>query len=334
MLNLQCPTEIKDLKAQIEEKKEKLEDAEKKELELRKQKRDLEEEKAKFDLKFQRELDAQKKIIEESTAKKISDEHQLKDKENDKKITDLTQKINELKRQAEQGSQKLQGEVFERDLEYRLRNQFNSDEIEPVSSKGADILQKVYSRSGKLCGTILIESKNTKNWSNNWISKLKQDQRDAKADIGIIISTVMPEGVENFRWQEGIMVVKYAYAVPVINLLREQLSEVDRVRASSRGVNQKINLLQAYLTGNEFKQRVESIFEAITSMHEDLQKEKRAMARLWSKREKQIEQAGNGMLSAYGSMQGILGPSMPEIKSLEMPDNLSEDSGNEYASDK
>ena len=328
-------TEIKDLKAQIKEKDEQLSEAEEEELKVRQQKRELEEDKKKIELKFQRKIDEERSKIEEETAKKISEEQELKGKEKDEKIAKLTKTITELKRQAEQGSQKTQGQVLEQNLEQLLKNNFNNDHVESISSgvKGADILQKVYSRQGKLCGTILIESKNSKNWNGNWISKLKEDQREKKADVGMIISTVMPEGVENFSWQDGIMVVKYPYALPIMRLLRERLSELQRVKSSSRGINQKINSLHDYLTGTEFKQSVESIVEALVQMQDDLQKEKRAMTRIWSKREKQIEQAGKGMINAYGSIQGILGDSMPKIKRLEMHGILPEDSDLEDTSD-
>ena len=318
--------DLKDLKEQIKEKSEKLDEAEKQELKLRKEKRELEEAKKKFQIEVERKLDDERKKIFEEASKKSEEEHNLKDKEKQKQIDDLRTQIGELKRKAEQGSQKLQGEVLEKELEQVLREQFVQDEIEPISSgvSGADILQKVCSRAGKICGTILIESKNAKNWSNTWLQKLKKDQREAKADMGVIITTVLPEGVSSFDCQEGIIIVHFNHAIPVILLLRNQLFEIARTKSFNTGKNEKMEALYNYLTGTEFRQKVESVVEAFAHMMDDLQKEKRAMTKIWSKREKQIEQAFYGIAGMYGGMQGIVGTSLPEIKGLNMPEFLLE----------
>ena len=319
--------ELKDLNEQLTEKTKKLEIAEKQELQLRKEKRELDEAKKSFELELQRKLDTERKSIFEEASKKSLEEHNLKDKEKQKKIDDLTTQIGELKRKAEQGSQQTQGEVLEQELEQMLREQFTQDEIEPISTGvlGADILQKVCIRNGKVCGTILIESKNAKKWSNSWIQKLKNDQREAKADIGVIITTVLPEGISSFDCQEEIFIVSINQAIPVISILRNQLFELARVKSLNTGKDAKLEAIYQYLTGAEFKQKVQTIIESFSYMNEDLQREKRVMTKMWSKREKELQQVFNGVLGMYGGMQGILGSSMPEIKSLEMPSLLSEE---------
>lgn len=318
--------EMKDLQEQLKEKSDMLEKAQKQELELRKEKRKIETEKKNFELEMNRKLDDERKKIYEDALKKASDEHTLKNKEKQKTIDDLTKQITDLKRKAEQGSQKLQGEVLELELEEVLQRNFNNDDIEPIVSgaKGADIFQKVKSNNGKLCGSILIESKQAKNWSDTWISKLKKDQREAKADIGVLVSTVLPDGIDNFAFIEGIVVVHFKSVIPVILLLRNQLFEVARTKSFNTGKNEKMEALYTYLTGTEFRQKVETIVEAFANMMDDLQKEKRAMTKIWSKREKQIEQAFYGIAGMYGGLQGIIGSSLPEIKSLNMPEFLLE----------
>jgi len=326
--------DMEDLENQLKERGEALEKAQKQELELRKEKRKIEEEKKNFELEMTRKLDEERnKILEEAT-KKVVEEHELKDKEKDKQMDDLKKQINEWRRKAEQGSQKLQGEVLELELEELLRRNFEDDEIEPIASgvKGADILQKVNSNGGKLCGTILIESKNRRDWSDTWIPKLKKDQREKKADIAIIVTTVLPDGMNNFGFLENVVIVHHKSVIPVILLLRNQLFEVSRTKSVNTGRNEKMEMLYNYLTGTEFRQKVESVVEAFVRMNNDLQKEKRAMTKIWSKREKQIEQAFYGIASMYGSMQGIVGSSLPEIKNLDMPNLLlehHEDKGSE-----
>tara|TARA_Y100000310_G_scaffold321461_1_gene379124 strand:- start:786 stop:2039 length:1254 start_codon:yes stop_codon:yes gene_type:complete len=312
--------DLKDLKEQVKEKDELLQTAQKKELDLRKEKRKLDEAKKNFEQEIERKLDDERKKIYEEATKEIDEEHKLKDKEKDKQIQSLTDQIGDLKRKAEQGSQQLQGEVLELELEQVLKENFIHDQIESVSTgtRGADVLQVVCSNTGKICGTILLESKNTKNWSNSWISKLKKDQREAKADIGVIVTTVLPEGVNNFDYREGIVVVDYRCVVPVMVLLRNQISEIARTKNFNIGQNEKLEVLYKYLTGTEFRQKVETIVEAFANMMKDLQKEKRAMTKNWSKREKQIEQALFGVGGMYGDMQGLIGSSLPEIKSLDL----------------
>lgn len=318
--------DITDLKEQVKEKDELLEKAEREELKLRKERRKLEEDKNNFELEMQRKLDEERKEIFEKAEKKVEEEHELKDLERNKQIEDMKKQINELKRKAEQGSQKIQGEVLELELEQRLRENFVYDEIEPISSgiQGADILQKVLSKTGKLCGSVLLESKNAKKWSDSWVSKLKKDQRRIKADIGVIVTTVLPEGVNDFVCSEGIIIVHYHNVIPVIVLLRNQLFEITRTKTFNIDKNEKMQVMYQYLIGTEFRQKVEMVVEAFADMMKDLQKEQRAMARTWSKREKQIQQAFYGIAGMYGGMQGILGSSLPEIKSLELPELLPE----------
>jgi len=315
-----------DLKEQVKEKDELLKKAEEEELKLRKERRKLEEDKSKFELEMQRKLDEERKEIFGKAEKKVEEEHELKDLEQKKQLEDMKKQINELKRKAEQSSQKIQGEVLELELERMLRESFVHDQIEPISSgiKGADVLQNVYSKSGKLCGSLLLESKNAKKWSKGWISKLKKDQRGKKADIGVIVTTVLPDGVDNFGCFDGIIIVHYHNVIPVIMLLRNQLFEIARTKTFDINKDEKLQSLYQYLTGTDFKQKVEAIVEAFADMMDDLHKEKRAMTRTWSKREKQIEQAFFGIAGMYGGMQGILGSSLPEIKSLEMPKLLPE----------
>lgn len=312
--------DIKDMKEQLKEKDERLEKTQKEELKLRKEKRELEENKKNMELEMSRKMDDERKKISDEAIKKVVEEHELKDKEKQKEFDGLKRQIDDLKRKTEQGSQQLQGDTLELELEKILRNSFSHDIVEPVPTgiRGADILQKVCLRSGQNCGTILIESKNTKKWSKSWIQKLKKDQREAKSDIGVIVTKTLPDGVDKFNCIDGIMIVDYRYIIPVTILLRNQLIEIARVKSFNIGRNEKMDVLYTYLTGTEFKQRVEATVESFAQMMTDLQKEKRAMTKIWSKREKQLEQAFYGIAGMYGDMQGIIGSSLPEIKSLSL----------------
>ncbi|MEM2941688.1 MAG: DUF2130 domain-containing protein, partial [Thermoproteota archaeon] len=250
---------------------------------------------------------------------RITEEHRLKDLEKDKRIKDLLRDIEELKRRAEQGPIQLRGEVLEIELEDLLKNHFPMDQIEPVSKgkRGADILQRVCNHLGQSCGTIIWEAKRTKNWNEGWIDKLKEDQREAKAEIAVIATTAMPKDVNNFQLIDGVWVSEYSLAPYLAMALRTTLIQVANEKRASIGKHEKMEALYNYLNGPEFKQKVEAIVTAFLSMKNDLETEKAAMNKIWAKREKQIERVITNITRMYGDMQGIIGASLPEIKSLE-----------------
>jgi hypothetical protein len=322
--------ELKDLKAQVTEKDQQLAEAQKTELELRKQRRELEEKHKAFELEMARKLDEERANIRDKAIKAVTEEHQLKDLEKDKKISDMLKQIEELKRKAEQGPQQMQGEVLELELEEILRTNFPLDNIEPVGKgkRGADILQRVQNQSAQYCGTIIWESKRTKGWSDGWIQKLKDDQREAKAEIAVLVTTTLPREVSNFGHINGVWITNFPLAVCLAVALRINLIQVSNAKMAAVGKYEKMEVLYSYLSGPEFSQKVEAIVGAFASMKNDLDQEKRAMTKIWSKREKQIERVINNVSGMYGDMQGIIGASLPQIKSLELK-ALLEDSGSE-----
>ena len=312
--------ELKDLREQNTEKNKRLEEAQKAELELRKKTRELEEQKKSMELEVARKIDEERNKIKQNALELFSEEHRLKDLEKDKKMSDMLKTIDELKRKGEQGSIQTQGEVLELDMESILKSKFPVDEIVPVSKgvRGADILQKVYNHSGQYCGTIVWETKSTKLWNDVWISKLKDDQREIKAEISVIVSKVLPEGVSAFTNIEGVWITNPILACSLAEILRTGLIKVSQTKLSAVGKNEKMEAIYNYLSGPGFKQKVEAIVEAFKTMKEDLDKEKRAMTSIWAKREKQIERVIMNTAGMYGDMQGIIGASMPEIKMLEI----------------
>jgi len=198
--------ELRDLKGQIQEKDKKIEESGEKELELRKKQREIETREKSLELDMARKLDNERKKIEEETSKRISEEQGLKLLEREKTIAGLKKQIDELKRKSEVGSQQLQGEVQELDLESFLQEHFIYDELRPVPKgiRGADVLQKISTKNEIDCGSILWESKRTRNWSEGWITKLKEDQREAKTDIAVIVSDILPKDVSNAGFRNGV----------------------------------------------------------------------------------------------------------------------------------
>jgi len=322
--------QLKDLQAQLTEKGNKLQKAQEAELEVRKQRRELEEKHKAFELEMTRKLDEERKRLKEEAVINVMEEHRLKDLEKDKQIKDMLRQIEDLKRKAEQGSQQLQGEVLELELEEVLKTNFPVDLIEPVSKgkRGADILQKVNNQSGQYCGMIIWESKRTKAWSDGWIEKLKDDQREVKAEIAVLVTTALPKEVSNFALINGVWVTDYTLTVCLAIALRMNLIQVSNAKLAAVGKSEKTEVLYNYLSGPGFGQRVEAIVGSFISMKNDLDHEKRAINKIWSKRERQIERVINNISGMYGDMQGIIGASLPQIKSLELK-TLIEDGGSD-----
>lgn len=240
--------------------------------------------------------------------------------EKDQTILSMQQKIEELKQKAEQGSQQLQGEVQELELESTLRAKFPHDTIEPVPKGefGGDVLQRIFTAGGQTCGVILWEAKRTKNWSDGWLTKLRDDQRAAKAELAIIVSKVLPKDVESFDLIDGVWVTSVVCAIPVAIALRQSLIELAAARQSIEGQQTKMEMVYEYLTGPHFRQRVAAIVEAFTAMQDDLNTERKAITKQWAKREAQIERVMQSTVGMYGDLQGIAGKSLKEIGGLDM----------------
>jgi hypothetical protein len=313
--------ELTDAQSQLTEIRSKLEQSQKAELQLRQERRELEEQKRNLELETTRRVDKERETIRESTLREADEQHRLKDAEKDKRISDLAREIENLKRKAEQGSQQLQGEVLELDLESLLRSQFPTDEITavPKGVHGGDVVHSVRDSSGGDCGIILWESKRTKNWSDGWLPKLRNDQRAAKAHVAILVSDELPKGVTTFAFINEVWVTNRACCIGLALALRCGVLDAAKVRRAMDGQQDKMAVLYNYLSSAGFRNRIAGIVEAFVTLRNDLEAEKRATTRQWAKREKQIEQALGHTSSMYGDLQGIIGGSLQTIESLELP---------------
>lgn len=279
----------------------------------------------------EREIEMKKKIldeeerIKEDARKKFEEDHKLTDLEKDKKLQEALVQIEDLKAKIQKGSQQTQGEVLEIEIEERLRKEFPGDKISEVKKgqRGADVTHEVYDKLGRRCGLILWESKNAE-WSNQWISKLREDQRQAKADLSVLVSVNLPDGVEGFAYRDGVWIASWKNFVSLAWALRYNLVSLYHERAGSEGKDEKMKILYDYLTGAEFKNRVEGIVDAFTNLQEELEKEKRYFNTKWARQEKEIRRVIDHTHGMYGDLQGVIGKSLPEIKSLELEDGNKE----------
>jgi hypothetical protein len=312
--------EIKELNEILQQRDEKLAEAQKAQADLIRKQRELDDAKRELDLTVEKRIQEGLATTRDQARKEAEEQQKLKVAEKEQTIQAMQKQIEELKRRAEQGSQQLQGEVQELELENILRAKFPFDTIEPVPKGefGGDALQRVVSASGQASGTILWESKRTKNWSDGWLTKLREDQRTAKAEIAVLVTQVLPKGVESFDVVDGVWVTSPRAALPVATALRHTLLQVSMARQVSEGQQTKTEMVYQYLTGPRFRHRVEAIVEAFSSMQEDLDKERKAIMKQWAKREEQIERVMGATVGMYGDLQGIAGKSLQEIEGLEL----------------
>jgi hypothetical protein len=305
---------------ELAEQQAKLAEAEAVELALRKERRILEEEKRKLELEVERRLGHERLLIRADSHREAEEAFSLKLAEKDKLLADMRKQVEELRRKGEQGSQQLQGEVQELMLEAMLRTAFPGDLIEPVPKgrNGGDVVHKVVGPNGLQSGIILWESKRTKSWGNDWLSTNRDDQRIAGAHLGVIISTVLPKGVDPFGRVEGVWVATMRCALPLATALRQALIEVARAKVAVQGQDGKMQRMFKYLTGPHFRGRVSAIVEACVELQSDLEAEKRALSKVWAKRQRRLELLMSGTAGMYGDLQGIVGKSMPELQGLDL----------------
>src|SRR5919106_469633 len=311
--------EIDNLQEVLKQRDAKLLEAQQAQADVLRKQRELDDAKRELDLTIEKKVQADLSAEREKAKKEAEEELKLKVMEKDQTITAMQKQIEDLKRRAEQGSQQLQGEVQETELESLLSAKFPRDTIRPVPKGefGGDVLQRVLGPLNQICGTILWECKRTKNWSDGWLAKLREDQRAAKAEIAVIISQALPKEVETFGFIDGVWVADPKVALPVAMSLRQTLIEVACARQASEGQQTKMEMVYGYLTGPRFRQRVQAIVEAFSSMRDDLDRERKAITKQWAKREEQIDRVMQATVGMYGDLQGIAGKTLQEIEGLE-----------------
>lgn len=306
------------LKTDLESNNAKLAEAQQAHAEVIRKTRELDNAKRELNLSIEKKV--QESLIAVRDQATAETEGRLRDKISQKElqITGMQRQIEDLRRKAEQGSQQLQGEAFELELEKALRDRFPADAVEAVRKGefGGDIIQRVRNDTGAICGAMLWEAKATRAWNSKWLEKLRKDHRSANAEIGLIVSNVLPPGVETFDRIEGVWVTSRRFAIPLAIALRHSLIEVRNSRQAATGQRTKMEMVYQYLTGPQFRHRVEVIVETFTDMQSDLERERKAMVRAWAKREEQLKNVLNSSAGLYGDLQGIAGRALPEIEGL------------------
>lgn len=312
--------DLADREEQLKASQEQIKALKKQELEALKKNRELIEQAENQELEKIRWQEQERKTLQEAAQRQAEEKAQLKRAEDKLLIESMRKQIEDLQRKAEQGSQQLQGEAQEIILQDLLLSLFPGDIIEEVGKgvRGADIVQRVIDSSGRECGAILWESKRTKNWSEQWLSKAIDDQQSAKAACACIVSSVIPSTIQHFGELNGVWVASWPCARSMAAVLRRVLIEAARARIISAGQECKKEQVYTYLAGPEFRNRIRGLMEPFIDMQADLEAEKRAYNKHWNKRQKQLDRALASTTGLYGDLQGIIGSELKEIEGMNL----------------
>jgi hypothetical protein len=308
------------LQQELKDKSLQLQELNKTKAEIEKLKREKDEIKTQVEADAAIRLNVQITEEKEKIRKTEEDKNELRFKELMKQLEDQKRLTEEMKRKQEQGSMQLQGEVQELAIEEWLRTKFPLDTIDEIKkgARGGDCVQIVNTRNQQNCGTIYYESKRTKDFSATWLEKFKTDIRERNANIGVLVTEAMPAGMERMGLKEGIWICTFEEFKGLSGVLRESIIQLSNALSSQENKGDKMHMLYDYLTSNAFRLQVEAIVEGFTTMRADLEKEKNAMGRMWKQREKQIEKVTQNTIDMYGSIRGIAGSAVQEVKLLNL----------------
>jgi hypothetical protein len=315
--------QYKELQDELNEKSKQLSEFNKAKAEIERLKREKEE------VKSAAEVDAARKLNEQLEAERIKikkaadDENELKIRELQKKLEDQRNLTEEMKRKQEQGSMQLQGEVQELAIEEFLATQFPLDTIEEIKkgAKGGDCIQIVNTREIQQCGKIYYESKRTKDFQASWIEKFKADMREKGANIGVLVTEVMPNGMDRMGMKDGVYICTFEEFKALAGILRESLIQVCQALGSQVNKGDKMVMLYDFLTSTNFRMQIEAIVEGFSSMKSALESEKRSMHRIWKEREKQLEKVIYNTIDMHASIRGIAGNAVQSVKALELSED-------------
>ncbi|GAA7480306.1 DUF2130 domain-containing protein [Helicobacter pylori] len=308
------------LQKELDEKSKQVQELHQKEAEIERLKRENNEAESRLKAENEKKLNEKLDLEREKIEKALHEKNELKFKQQEEQLEMLRNELKNAQRKAELSSQQFQGEVQELAIEEFLRQKFPLDSVEEIKKgqRGGDCIQVVHTREFQNCGRIYYESKRTKEFQKTWVEKLKSDMREIGADMGVIVSEALPKEMERMGLFEGVWVCSFEEFKGLSAVLREGVIQVSLAKKSQENKGDKVNLLYHYLTSSEFSMQVNAIIEGFEQLRADLESEKRAMARIWKSREKQMEKVFEGTINMYGSIKGIAGNVIGQVKALEL----------------
>ncbi|PUD89755.1 DUF2130 domain-containing protein, partial [Helicobacter pylori] len=308
------------LQKELDEKSKQVQELHQKEAEIERLKRENNEAESRLKAENEKKLNEKLDLEREKIEKALHEKNELKFKQQEEQLEMLRNELKNAQRKAELSSQQFQGEVQELAIEEFLRQKFPLDSVEEIKKgqRGGDCIQVVHTREFQNCGKIYYESKRTKEFQKAWVEKLKGDMREIGADVGVIVSEALPKEMERMGLFEGVWVCSFEEFKGLSTVLREGVIQVSLAKKSQENKGDKMDLLYHYLTSSEFSMQVNAIIEGFEQLRADLESEKRAMARIWKSREKQMEKVFESTINMYGSIKSIVGNAIGQVKALEL----------------
>jgi len=282
-------------------------------------------------MKEQIEADAEERLTQilkkerHKIQRDVQDKMQLKINANELLIKQLNESLKKAQEKVQQQSMQVQGEVLEIQLAKVLEKSFPSpNQIHevPKGKNGCDLILTVRNSKHEECGSIAIESKNTKSsFSMGWIDKLKLDQKRHKCDIAILVTAVMPKNITSFGFLNGVWIVSSntAELTALLFVIRESLLRIHEIKASNQGAHSKASEVYDYVRSNEFARQITAIVEGMTRMKSQLQKEQQSHARQWKEYDKVIDSTVSSAVEIISEIKSIAGGKLKGIQTHQLP---------------
>jgi hypothetical protein len=309
------------LEARLADREQQLQSVRAREFQLLKDQTALKDRAGELEIEAARKLDAGRSEIESRVRAQEREKTDLEKAELQKRLADVNEQLAEAQRKGHQGSQQLQGEVLELTLQEDLESAFPLDSIEEVrkGARGGDVIQRVITRSGQSAGIVLWEAKRAKDWSPQWVGKLKEDMRLVGADVGILVSV---GGCAPKDWEEGtlfdlhedVWVTSWTTAVPLATVIRSSLLEVHKQRVASAGKGEKMEAVYDYLTSSQFSNKLKAVYGSFHRMRQELEAEKSQTLQRWARREKQLQSGVAELVGVAGDIQGLAQQDLPLLE--------------------
>jgi len=305
------------------------------ELQLRRDREMLEAKQQQLELDVQRRMDEERARIAEAARTAEAERARLREGDLQKKLEDALVQLADTQRQLAQGSQQLQGEVLELILEEELAAAFPLDVVAEVRKgvRGADACHSVRTRTGQAAGTILWEAKRAQKWGTQWPAKLKQDMREAGAEVGVIVTTCFPADwpeSQPFGLYEDVWVTGHVSAIALATALRAGLLDAFKARVVAANKGENMEAVYDYLTSPQFAHKLRAVYDAFGRMRTELESERTTMQQRWRRREKQIQIATTQLIAIAGDLQGLAHQELPQLE-LEPPQPMQDPADPEVA---
>jgi hypothetical protein len=304
---------LEDEKEDLEREKERMRD------EIRTQERADAEDRARQHAK--EDLRRTQESYQEQLRRK-EEEHGTQTRQLEDQLRRVSAQLEEAQRKSATGSRQEEGIARQDLFSEELQRRFPADliTVAPRGKRGPDVTQVV--RAGHLdCGVILWECKRTAAWSNDWPLKLAGEARRAGARFGVIVSDVLPVGMEGSGVVGGVWVCDYRHALELAAGFREAIIAVYRHEAANAARAGTAGKVYDYFATGGFEARYKTIELGSDRLRQELHQDQRVSQQRW----KRMEQIMDEILQQglHGIVLDIigLGGEIPPAARAELPED-------------